>query len=84
MPWTWASTRGRAEPPQVVLPAADPATFLDRHGASHGPHLANVAAIAREVCSLIHIWLHPRHAYKANWARLQAQLLGCCGSGGRC
>ena len=33
----------------MVLPAADPATFLDRHGASHGPHLANVAAIAREV-----------------------------------
>ena len=49
MPWTWASARGRAEPPEVVLPAADPAAFLDRHGASHGPHLANVAAIAREV-----------------------------------
>ena len=61
LPWTWASTRGRAEPPQVVLPAADPATFLDRHGASHGPHLANVAAIAREVCNLTLVGLHARH-----------------------
>ncbi|KAK9821432.1 hypothetical protein WJX81_004949 [Elliptochloris bilobata] len=48
LPWTWANVRGRAEPPEVVLPAADPAAFLDRHGASHGLHLANVAAIARE------------------------------------
>jgi hypothetical protein len=41
--------RGRTEPPVLVLPAADPAAFLERHSAAHGPHLANVAAIAREV-----------------------------------
>ncbi len=49
LPWTWASVRGRSEPPVLVLPAADPAAFLERHSAAHGPHLANVAAIAREV-----------------------------------
>ena len=54
LPWTWASVRGRAEPPVLVLPAADPAAFLERHGAAHGPHLANVAAIAREVRAPAH------------------------------
>lgn len=59
LPWTWASVNGRAEPPVVVLPAADPASFLDLHGASHGLHLANVAAIAREVlfpCCALHFF----------------------------
>ena len=46
----------------MILPAADPASFLDLHGASHGLHLANVAAIAREVlfpCCALHFLLFP-------------------------
>ena len=66
LPWTWASVNGRAEPPVMVIPAADPASFLDLHGASHGLHLANVEAIAREVlfpCCALHFSLRPSRHY---------------------